>query len=357
MTHQITILGGQISPVFWGLIEKNPEIVHLIYTQESRHHLTIIKNLFPRITFYSKQVKPYNFEEIKISIEEILIEFEKNVFELNLTGGTKVMALACHDIFKDYFLKSFYIDQSHRIYDFGSRSYSQIKSKIDLKTFIALSGHSNYSSNNIGDFTIDEYNFSNKISIFSSSTFFKEAGKAVRSKIKNCNECNNFDFTKGTSQFYWKNPTFAIDDNNNQLTLRSNKAFEITFCGLWWELVIANSVRSWNKIYELQLNVELFSKQDNSNSKNEIDIVVNTGKNLIFIECKSGNVIQSDINKIRAVKRLYGGVTSKSILVCKYKPRPGIIEKCKDLGIALFFDKNLSKLNGKLDRLLHEMEL
>jgi len=91
--------------------------------------------------------------------------------------------------------------------------------------------------------------------------------------------------------------------------------------------------------------------------KNEIDIVVNTCRNLIFIECKSGNVKQDDINKIRAVKRLYGGIASRSILVCKYKPRPDIIEKCSDLGIAIFYDRNLQNLTSKMERLIMRMEL
>jgi len=357
MKHQITILGGQISPIFWGLVEKQPQIVHLIYTKDSRHHIPILKNLFPKTVFHTKQVKPYDFEEIKTSIEEILVEYEGNIFELNLTGGTKVMALACQDVFKDFSLNSFYIDQGHKIYDFSSKSYIKIGSEINLNTFIALSGHNNYSSNEISDFSIDEINFSKEISRISGTNLFKKSSKAVRSKFKDCRECNNFKYSKGSDIVNWNNSSLILRDNKNEIKLRSRKAFEIVFCGMWWELVVADAVKNWKKIHELQLNVELFSKQNKSNIKNEIDIVLNTGRNLIFIECKSGNVIQSDINKIRAVKRLYGGVTSKSILVCKYKPRPDIIEKCIDLGISLFFDKDLKKLPNTLDRILSEMEL
>ncbi|CAH8283425.1 uncharacterized protein DUF1887 [Mariniflexile fucanivorans] len=357
MTHQITILGGQISPVFWGLFEKQPEIAHLIYTKDSRHHIPILESLFPKIVFHSKQVKPYDFEEIKTSIEEILIEHEGNTFELNLTGGTKVMALACQHVFKDFSLSSFYIDQGHKIYDFRTQSYSAINSKIKLKIFITLSGHNNYSSNNITDFNTDEFNFSKEISRISSTELYKESAKDVRFKIKDLGKCNNFSFSKGKNLLNWNKPLITLKDNQNQIKFRNSKAFEIAFCGIWWELVVADAIKNWKKIYELQLNVQLFSKLDNSNKKNEIDIVVNTGKNLIFIECKSGNVIQSDINKIRAVNRLYGGVTSKSILVCKYKPRTDIIEKCNDLGIYIFFDKNLKNLPNKLDHVLSEMEI
>lgn len=357
MIHQITILGGQISPVFWGIIAKQPQIVHVVYTKESRYHLKIIKSFFSKIKILSKQVSPYDFEEIKSTIEEILIEYDKDTFQLNLTGGTKVMALACQHVFKDYSLDTFYIDQTHRIYDFNSQSYYGINSKIDLKTFILLSGHTNYLANKITDFSLNEINFSKDILKISSTKLFRESAQEVRAKIKDVSNCSKYSFSTDERSLYWNKPFLTIRDRSNQIKVRSNKAFEIVFLRIWWELVVADAIKGWKKIHELKLNVELYSNKDNSLSKNEIDIVLNTGKNLIFIECKSGNVIQNDINKIQSVRRLYGGATSKSLLVCKYKPRPDIIEKCHDLGIYLFFDKNIMKLPSKLDRILFEMEL
>ncbi len=46
-----------------------------------------------------------------------------------------------------------------------------------------------------------------------------------------------------------------------------------------------------------------------------MDIIINTERKLIFIECKSGLVKQEDINKMRIVKQTYGGIISKSIPV------------------------------------------
>ncbi len=154
----------------------------------------------------------------------------------------------------------------------------------------------------------------------------------------------------------WNSPDFELNLPNSSIAIKSPNAFNIAFNGIWWELIVADSIKNWNKIHEMKLNVELYSKTT-SYIKNEIDIVINTGKTLIFIECKSGNVKQEDINKIRAVKRLYGGIASKSILVCKYKPRPDIIEKCMDLGILLFYNKNLKKIITRLETAFLTMEL
>ena len=90
--------------------------------------------------------------------------------------------------------------------------------------------------------------------------------------------------------------------------------------------------------------------------KNEIDVLINIGHKLIFIECKSGKVKHDDINKMRVVKDVYGGIISKSILVCLEMPSATIMEKCKELNIEVFYlflGKNklndLNKLSGILD--------
>lgn len=357
MKHQVTIVGGQITPIFWGIKERNPDTIHILYTKDTRHHVPIIEHLFSSKKLFSYQVNPYDFEEIKEKVESIILKYPKDDFELNLTGGTKVMALACQNIFNILALNTFYIDQGNKIFDFKEHTYKSIESKIKLDTFIQLSGHKKYTSNKIVDFSKDEFEFSKNISQISGTSTFKKSIKSVKSKIQDIESCRKFSYSQGNIILQWNSPNFNLNDGNTSISLSSRKAFEIAFNGSWWELVIADLIKKWNKVYELRLNVELYSKTVNQNVKNEIDIVVNTGRNLIFIECKSGNVKQDDINKIRAVKRLYGGIASRSILVCKYKPRPDIIEKCSDLGIAIFYDRNLQNLTSKMERLIMSMEL
>lgn len=357
MKHQITIVGGQITPIFWGIKEKNPNVIHILYSKDSRQHVPIIKNIFPNKEFFSYQVNPFSFDEIKEKVEEIILKYPDDIFELNLTGGTKVMALACQNIFNILYLNSFYIDQGNKIFDFKEHTYSLIKTKINLNTFITLSGHKKYTLNKLRDFTSNELDFARKINNISGSKIFKQSIKAVKSKTSDIKKCQNFSYSNSNFTLKWNSPKFNLKYNNSEISIESKNAFGIAFNGFWWELVVADSIKKWNKIYEIYLNVELYSKKVNQNIKNEIDIVINTGSKLIFIECKSGNVKQEDINKIRAVKRLYGGIACKSILVCKYKPRLDIIEKCNDLGIAIFYDRNLNKLTKKLDNLAMAMEL
>jgi len=147
---------------------------------------------------------------------------------------------------------------------------------------------------------------------------------------------------------------------------------EICFTGLWWELVVAQTVRSWKMKYEMKMGVEIFSNSDQSETKNELDIVLNSGKNMVFIECKSGLVKQEDINKMRAIKRVYGGISTRSILVCRKLPRKAILEKCNELDVDVFALQrmrkgsqsrgyipltDLSQLNARLTKLIDQMQL
>lgn len=356
MKHQISIVGGQITPIFWGIKEKDPDVVHLLYTQDSQYQIPILESIFKGKKFFSYQIEPYDFEKIKTQVRKIIASHPSITFELNLTGGTKMMALACHHIFYSQSFNTFYIDQKNRMYDFSKQKFMSIVSNIDIDTFIRLSGHKKYSSNKIHDFTNEEYAFAYEINQISHSNIFKNSISAVKKQVNDIKNCRQFIYNKPTLNLQWNSPDLELSLPNSSIVINSLKAFNIAFNGIWWELVVADSIKNWNKIHEMKLNVELYSKTTSS-IKNEIDIVINTGKTLIFIECKSGNVKQEDINKIRAVKRLYGGIASKTILVCKYKPRPDIIEKCKDLGILIFYGNNLKKIINKLESAFLTMEL
>ena len=69
MKHQVTIVGGQITPIFWGIKEREPDTIHMLYTKDSRHNVQIIKNFFSDKEVFSYQINPYDYEEIKGKVE------------------------------------------------------------------------------------------------------------------------------------------------------------------------------------------------------------------------------------------------------------------------------------------------
>lgn len=372
MIRQITLLGGQIFPVFLGIIEKKPSEVHVLYTKETRQLLPRLTHEFPKIVFHTHQVDPYDFIGIKELVTDIIVDNENDTFQLNLTSGTKVMALACQSVVSLLEYEVFYIDQKHRLFSITDESFSAINSLIKIKTFFALSGHKNYVYSEYANYNKIEIDFAyNIFEQTKQKSGIQKAFDLVRSKCEKTDTIKQFSASDASTSISWKNNKLEIDLINSNLICNSDKAFQIAFGGLWWELIIADVTFKWSKSIEQLISIVIQTKSAQLN-KNEIDIILNTGKNLIFIECKSGNVTQGDVNKIRSVNRLYGGVSSKSILVCRYIPRKDLLEKCNDLGIEVFaFQtsyitnqhtqltpfKNLNDLLKKLDQLVLRLEI
>jgi hypothetical protein len=144
MKHQITLVGGQILPVYMGITEKSPDVVHILYSKDSKNQFTLLKKSLDNKEIYSYQIDPFDFEGIKTKVEGIIFDNSKESFELNLTGGTKIMAIACQQVFNDLKLPIFYIDQKHHLFDILDKRSSQISGRINIKTFLKLSGHNNY---------------------------------------------------------------------------------------------------------------------------------------------------------------------------------------------------------------------
>jgi hypothetical protein len=372
MKHQITLIGGQILPVYLGIIEKKPDVVHVLYSKESKDQFSKLKNVFPTKEIHSYQIDPYDFEQIKNKTEEIVFENDQTSFELNITGGTKIMAIACQQVFNDLKLPIFYIDQKHTLFDIADKRSIQLSNKISIETFLKLSGHNKYQIGSLNDFTASEISLSEYILTQMNAGWYWQTYPQLYKKDKFINP-KSFSFKYKETELVWDGNTLTINNPSSSHSFITKRGLFIAFSGLWWELLIAKSVSKWKSAIEFKMNLVIKSKVQDSSDKNEIDIVLNTGKNLIFIECKAGEVKQEDVNKMKAVSNLYGGISSRSILVARKKPSDTIIEKCHELGIDVFSQvsaekalnsnkqiyrfTDLSELPKRLDYLINKMNL
>lgn len=347
MKRQIALVGGQIIPIYLGIREKDPKHVHLIYSSELEGKVSSLKKEFNAINFHDHIADAYSFEDIASIVESLIFEYEDDQWELNLTGGTKIMTLAAHNIFKELNFESFYLDQNSRIFSLKDKTFSNTKTNIKIATFLRLSGHTKIRKSDLTTYSQEEFEIADKMLNLMQD---KEVDLLFR---KTASEIEDFNINKYSKKI--NNNTY-VDWSNNCLTIQTKstfeqiynpKALEICFSGLWWEMVTANSVRKWEHKNELLVGVEMLANSNEKFSKNEIDIILNTGKNMIFIECKSGNVNQSDVNKMKVVKRMYGGISSRSILVCFKLPRKNVLERCLDLDIDVFALQRRSKSKHK----------
>lgn len=364
MKHQIVLLGGQLLPVYIGIKERKPEVVHILYTKETVRLKTRLVKQFNGIKIFDYQTDPYDYDSIQETVTNIVCNNENADFELNLTSGTKLMALASQQVFMTLDCFSFYIDQKQNIIDLSDGTKSIINSSISTKTFLSLSNHNTYTSSTLKSFNKTELELANSIfELRKNKSGIGKLFKLFRS-MKVDSESKIFSFSNSDYDVYWSGNVLSVKASRFNLDSQGKNSFKILTTGLWWELIIGMAVKDWKSAKEILMSLAIKSNRNVKMDKNEIDILINTGKNIFFIECKSGNVTQSDLNKIKTVSKLYGGLSSKSILVSFFKPKDHLLEKCQDLGINVFYLKdfnnnndNLKTFKNILDRLSIQTEL
>lgn len=358
MKHQITFVGGQLLPVFLGIKEFSPDKIHFIASEESKDGMVVLKELFKKLKFSEFICDPFNFYAIKKRVDKIIENVDTNdEILINLTGGTKIMLLAAQSVISEKQVKGFYINQDYSFIEVPSYEKKQIESQLSVKDFFILSGHKTFSAKSLSDFTELDFKVSNEIESFASSNklYFK-ASDFVRKKYRALPD-KGFEITAGNATIKWDSGFVEIQNNNKSVvSFKSNYARELFFNASWWELIVASEVGKWSKAKEVMLHCELPFKTDDKTLKNEIDILLNTGYKLIFVECKSGNIKQEDINKMKVIKQTYGGIISKSLLVSRFMPSQSIIEKCKELDIEVYYVYAFQRMTNPLKNITKTLD-
>lgn len=364
MKHQITFVGGQLLPVFVGIKEFSPDKIHFIVSEESKNKISLLKPFFTDKVFSEKQCNPFDFTSIKTKLTDILEKIESSdEVQFNLTGGTKVMVLAAQAIMQEKNIKGFYINLDNTFLQLPSYEIKKITSEITTKEFLEMTGHKISHSNVLSDFSNDDFKSVSAIESFSLShdKLLLQINSKIRKSYDKLNKIptnGNLEINETCKLNWTANKISVMHTGKEILKIDSPNSRSLFFNAGWWELTVAKTISQWTKAKELLIQCELPFKTDINSTKNEIDVLVNIGGKLIFVECKSGIVKQEDINKMRIVKDTYGGIISKSLLVSRFMPSTTIIEKCKELNIEVFFSfvgrnqiNSLTKLINTLDKL------
>lgn len=339
MKHQISLFGGQLLPIYIGIKEFSPNKVYCIVSEESKEGTIIFKELFREVKFNELVCEPFDFYSIKKNLKNIIDKIDINdEIWINLTGGTKIMLLAAQSVITDKQVKGFYINQDYSLIEVPSYSKKSINSQLTIKDFFSLSGHKTFTAKTLRNFTASDFNVSNEIELFAmSSKMYSKVTEAIRKKFRASMPDKGAEIMGNTSVKWDKGVVEILNNNKLVISFKSNNVKELFFNAGWWELAVASEVTKWAKAKEVMVHCELPFKSDNKALKNEIDILLNTGNKLIFIECKSGNIKQEDINKMKVIKQTYGGIISKSLLVSRFMPSQSIMEKCKELDIEIYY--------------------
>jgi len=324
---QITLVGKQTVPVILGIEEMKPDSIILVCSDSTLEQAYHISGLFQgRCELY--EINDESPDIIEVYVRRLLNRFLDERVQVNLTGGMKMWALAfaSEAAVRDN-VETFIINQNNTFYNYRTGRLWDSDIEPSTREFMGW---------------IQAIEPEQMISI----TDFTERDEAVYRHL--------IEFTNGLSDSKWKEfikITNAQDDSSQRYwdpeneclvldlggeahtTFSSEHARNIVQNAGWFEYEVAKIISHWRYATDVWLGIEFYQGEE---ALNEIDIIVNTGWKLLFIECKSGLFRPIDIDKFNTAVRNYGGNGSKSLLVARRPISPLAKTKCIQSGTLYF---------------------
>ena len=351
----ITLVGGQPAPVYNGIVATNPDKVIYIYSQGS---LRVVETLRKEIDLPEDKQKPLDTTNPQIIMERVntlKAKYANDEITLNISSGLKSWShLFGREFEKMPNAAVVYMDQNNVLWNYRTM---QGNSDFDFDMFTLFRLYGN---------PVDDH-----FSVFSDYT---EADEESCKKIEQIRKDYHTEFTnllsllsktnqnilknqpsgtfeskskreRGTTSFVsWEKPTEGKDGfvriylqekkRNKEIVLKSPHAIDLAFNSGWFEYKVARLLSHWKKAKNIYMNCRFPFKSNVD--KNEVDIIVNAGNKLLFVECKTQINKTTDIDKFNSVVRAYGGTASKALFVTDAIMTDVAKKKCEEYGMMTF---------------------
>lgn len=337
------------------------------FRQEGNHLLKEIKST----GLLAKQIDiidETSIKQLSQQFEKIVEEYFDSEIIVNLTGGTKLMALAAFQIFAGYGYRCFYqeystgeiiwLDDETRISDHQQnmkleRYLKAYQFNIEKKQRLAeVPNHYLRYVELITEYLNKNYekniSFISKLNAHASE---KKLAKEDLSKIKFDYEEEAFleHLMQTTQIFKLKNNTLVFDHIEDQRFV----------AGAWFEVMAAQALNHVDKIRDLYLSVEISKSTQRSTAKTyqELDVMAMLLQKLILIECKTVNwehkkTSASDaIYKLSALGQL-GGLNTLACFISLYDLPPSAKPRAAENNVHVICGKNILQMTQQLKKWL-----
>lgn len=338
----INLIGGQTIPNLIAYKYVNPDLVILLYSEDSARQ----KDYFIQTCNSSQaeeiQIPPYDYYEIKSILRNILKKYSKDELILNFTSGTKIMSIASFELFRENSFESIYIDsQNNKIYKYKGIDVKSIELNIPLtlEEYLKINGHTfKLSEEKEVDETKKEYfeylevNYNKNIAEFLAkinSSYETDKNKFYKEEY--CLEEGNY-------KYFWNNEkkssTIVLNDQKFEIFGKDSIKY---ITGLWFEDLVY-----YKKFYDSNLYDEILRNIHIQNSKTkqdmiELDIIGLYKNNFHLFELKSGKPKREALNNLKTVKEQLGRYT-KVFLISYFDldENDPLKDRMQDLGIEFF---------------------
>ncbi len=335
--------------------DTRPQVVLLLVSRTMKAKSEILKNCLKDLgcRVYSRTIEDYDISSIKDQVLQALQQFKDKTVALNITGGTKIMALGAFEamITASKNNQVFYLDsvnqQVLQLFPvFASQSLPEL---LDVPTALQSYGFSikadSSSSLDRDTKKLTEYLIQN-VSIYARplaklNYYTSKAGKVENLSVKLENKDNHDKYFLDLIELFKKYKLLIFD--GSQKIRFPNEASRLYVNGGWLEDYVLEQVKGLKlteDIYDCRSNLRVKSP---NKVENEIDVAFTAKNRLHLIECKTVNY-QSHRNlakgdqaayKLDSIRDMMAGTFGKAIIVSYQKMTKHDRQRCQDLGISL----------------------
>lgn len=334
-TH-ITLVGGQPIPVYLGIKNSKPDRVIYICSRQSKDEAMRIAKEFDSTTDF-QIFDPVDLAGIRNQVLGLLQELEGQYISINISSGTKPWAYYFSQIFSNRENTGiFYVDQNNFVKNL--KDFSQQSTDISMDVRFRLHNNTLKRYKRLQDYDKADFKAIERIKELREFNF-NEFNNLANEFSKYPNE-TSFESKKGSKLIWNSDERHITIRMNNKEGAVMNEVFDspnarnLFLNTGWFELEVARLLSSWDKVKEIRINC-VFPSQKNS-PKNEIDIIIDTGSKLLFVECKTQIRKETDIDKFASAVKVYGGMGSKALFVTDEEIKENAAEKCRDNKILTF---------------------
>jgi hypothetical protein len=315
-----------------------PQKVVLFATPEEKSCADNLEKLFKAKGIEVKRndgLDAYDYKKFKDVVKKELESINSETW-LNVTGGTKLMALAAYEAFSEKKRKIIYCDTEHQkiISLFPEYSATDLEADLTIEDYLYSYGYTIAGIKKIKD--EEEY-----FELFS----FIESNDAMSSFIEMFTKIRE----RLASENQMQQPKFTISSNNQIFQFQKNyDKFFIQFgkqkkssiriditdfkSGDWLEYYIFYVLKKKRNLFPL-VSVKLKNQED---VENEIDVMVLKNYRLNIFSCKSGKKDnQFDLYQLETLRNITSGTFGKGIFVTANKHSEKFLNRAKELSIKV----------------------
>ena len=315
------LVGGQTIPIFLSAIQFSVKAHHyflvtekteqaaadIIKTLKSRNIQAEICNLGPESVAIDFQCLEKKFTELFSSLPQGSVQNSC----LDVTGGTKPMAIIATRLAEKMGIRTFYIDtpQKKSLW-FTNNLELPLTEKIKLSEFPKLVGFQIQKGKKNALFPSDGFL---KFLYEQRENILRVSGEEPFKRLKKLNKEKLKDFLKalkGKNAAQWNGQ--LQDPFYSGLQAEAQGKF---LTGGWFEYYTYNVLKKQlqkSGVTEMVMNMTL---QKEGQAEQEFDIVYTDGYSFFIVECKSGTPKQEAFQKLENLRNSFSGVLGRAVLV------------------------------------------